>query len=77
MTGITVRPECIITNTLFLKRKDQQNRCTKKQRTHFSIAPFDQKLKKKKILLKQTNHEFRTLGKMTFKSQAKTKAPFP
>ena len=68
--------ECIITNTLFLKNKDLQNRYTRKQSTHFSIAPFDQKLKKK-ILLNETNHEFRTLRKMTFKSQAKTKPPFP
>ena len=46
-TGVIVRPECIITNALSLKNKDLQNRYTRKQPTHFSIAPFDQKLKKK------------------------------
>ena len=56
-----------------IKNKDLQNRYTKKQPTHFSIAPFNQK----KSFQNQTNHKFRTPKKMTFKSQAKTKSPFP
>ena len=76
-TGVIVRPECIITNTLFFKNEDLPNRYIRKQPTHFFIASFDQKLKKKKNFLDPTNQEFRTPRKMTFKSEAKTKPPFP
>ena len=33
----------------FLKNKDLQNRYTRKQPKHFSIAPFNQKTKEKKV----------------------------
>ena len=56
-----------------IKNKDLQNKYTRKQPTHFSIASFNQK----KFFQNQTNHKFRTPKKMTFKSRAKTKPPFP
>ena len=36
-------------NPHHLKNKDLQNRYTRKQPTHFSIAPFNQKTKEKKV----------------------------
>ena len=47
----------------FKKHKDLQNRYTRKQPTHFSIATLWSITKKKKFSFNPTNHDFRTLRK--------------
>ena len=60
----------------FLKNKDLQNSYARKQPTHFSIAPFNQKTKEKKNYLSQTNQEFFTLKKWPLNPKLKP-TPIP
>ena len=57
--------------------KKIKNRYTKKQPTNFFITPFKTKIKKKKEVKNRPITQFGMTKKLTPKSQAKMKTPYP